>query len=244
LDSDRSAASLEYALKRGVEQAFQLEERELGVQRAGRGKRKALLLYEAAEGGLGVLRRLVEEADAFASVAREALRVCHFEEDGKDLKPDCKQACYECLLSYTNQPEAHLLDRWLVRDVLRELLEAHVEPRVHGRSREEHLAALKSRAGSGFEREFLDFLATCDYRLPDDAQKSFQEPRCIVDFFYEPNVVVFCDGPPHDHPDQRELDERVRRELTARGYRVIVIRWDEDLATQVARFPEVFGYGG
>ncbi len=244
LDSDRAAASLEYALKRGVEQVFELEERELGVQRAGRGERKALLLYEAAEGGLGVLRRLVEEPGAMAAVAREALRVCHYAEDGSDQKPECVQACYECLLSYTNQPEAHLLDRWLVRDVLRELLEAHVEPRVHGRSREEHLATLRSRAGSGFERQFLDFLATRDYRLPDDAQKSFQEPRCIVDFFYEPNVVVFCDGPPHDHPDQRELDERVRRELTARGYRVIVIRWDEDLATQVARFPEVFGYGG
>lgn len=244
LDSDRTAASLQYALKRGIEQAFQLEERELGVQRVGRGESRALLFYEAAEGGLGVLRRLVEEADAFAGVAREALSICHFRDDGTDLKPDCKQACYECLLSYTNQPEAHLLDRRLVQDVLAKLLDCVVERRVGGRSRGEHLEWLRAHAQSEFERTFLDFLATRDYRLPDDAQKSFQEPRCIADFFYEPNVAVFCDGPPHDHPDQQRVDERVRRELTALGYRVVVIRWDQDLATQVARYPEVFGHGG
>lgn len=237
----RVETSLQYALKRGLEQYFQLEERELEVERVGRGENRALLFYEAAEGGLGVLRRLVEEPDALAAVAREALRICHFGEDGSDIKPDCQQACYECLLSYTNQPEAHLLDRRLVRDLLLGLLECRVEPRVQGRSREEHLAMLQSRAGSGFERDFLDFLVTRDYRLPDEAQKSFQEPRCIADFFYAPNVVVFCDGPPHEHPDQGRIDERIRRELIAQGYRVIVIRWDEAIADQVARFPEVFG---
>ncbi|HXF68666.1 MAG TPA: DEAD/DEAH box helicase [Thermoflexus sp.] len=238
---ERTEASLEYALKRGIEQHFQLEERELGVERVGRGKNRALLFYEAAEGGLGVLRRLVEEPEALAAVAREALRICHFGEDGSDLKPACPQACYECLLSYTNQLEAHLLDRRRVRDLLLQLMECRVERRVQGRSPEEHLEALRSRAQSGFERDFLDFLAKGGYRLPDEAQKSFQEPRCIADFFYEPNVVVFCDGPPHDHPDRRRIDERVRRELLAQGYRVIVIRWDEDLKAQVERYPEVFG---
>ena len=242
-DSETAAASLAYALKRGIEQAFQLEERELGVQRVGRGKHRALLFYEAAEGGLGVLGRMVEEPDALAAVAREALRICHFGEDGSDLKANCAQACYECLLSYTNQLEAHLLDRWRVRDVLRELLKCRVERRVQERSRGEHLEVLRSRVQSKFERVFLDFLADGGYRLPDDAQKSFQEPRCIADFFYAPNVVVFCDGPPHDHPDQRRIDEQVRRGLMALGYRVIVIRWDQDLGTQVARFPEVFGHG-
>ncbi|MDR7517092.1 MAG: hypothetical protein QN212_07070 [Armatimonadota bacterium] len=110
-------------------------------------------------------------------------------------------------------------------------------------SRKEHLEALRTRTQSEFERQFLGFLAEGGYRLPDEAQKSFREPRCIADFFYEPNVVVFCDGPPHDQPDQQRIDERVRQELTALGYRVVVVRWGQDLATQVARFPEVFGHG-
>ncbi len=243
-EDERMLVSLQYALKRGIEHAFQLEERELGVERVGRGEYRALLFYEAAEGGLGVLRRLVEEPDAFARVAREALRICHYDEAGNDSKPDCRQACYECLLSYTNQAEALLLDRRLVRDVLRELCTSQVRPRRGGLSYEEHLAYLRSRTQSDFERRFLEFLSKGGYRLPDEAQKSFTEPRCIADFFYEPNVVVFCDGPPHDHPDQRRVDEAVRRELVARGYRVIVIDWHQEIELQVRRYPEVFGFPG
>ncbi|MEM4412676.1 MAG: DEAD/DEAH box helicase [Candidatus Caldarchaeum sp.] len=242
-ESDKTVVSLLYALQRGIEQAFQLEERELGVQLVGRGEKAALLFYEAAEGGLGVLRRIVEEPGAMAAVAREALRVCHYAEDGSDQKPECVQACYECLLSYTNQPDAFRLDRRRVRDILRAMRNSRVELRIRGVSREEHLEQLRARARSDFERQFLDFLAAGGHRLPDEAQKSFPEPRCIADFFYEPNVVVFCDGPPHDQPDQRRVDEKLRRELSDRGYRVIVVRWDHDLEDQIARYPEVFGHG-
>lgn len=239
-DWGRVEVSLQYALKRGIEQAFQLEERELGVERVGQGERRALLFYEAVEGGLGTLRRLVEEPDALAMVAWEALQVCHYDKDGRDLKPECTQACYECLLSYNNQMEALLLDRRLVRDMLLTLVDCRVEPRVRGVSQQEHLESLLDRTQSDFERRFLDFLTKGGYRLPDDAQKSFQEPRCIADFFYKPNVVVFCDGPHHGRPDQRQVDENIRRELLARGYRVIVIRWDEGFETAMTRYPEVF----
>lgn len=240
-ENDNAVVSLLYALKRGVEQTFQLEERELGVQRVGHGERTALLFYEAAEGGLGALRRLVEQPDALAAVAAEALQVCHYAEDGSDLKPDCVQACYECLLSYTNQPDAIRLDRRRVRDILLGMLNCQVERRYSRVSREEHLTQLRARVQSGLEHQFLDFLAAGSYRLPDEAQKSFQEPRCIADFFYEPNIVVFCDGPPHDQPGQQRVDEIIRSELVSRGYRVIVIRWDVDMQIQIGQHPEVFG---
>jgi Lhr-like helicase len=235
--------SLQYALKRGIEQTFQLEERELGVTRVGEGEWQSLLFYEAAEGELGVLRRLVEEVDALPQVAQAALSICHYDLDSNDRAERCVQACYECLLSYTNQLEARFLDRRAIRDLLRQLTTCQVRPRINSRSYEEHLASLRSQTQSAFEREFLDFLAQNGYRLPDDAQKSIQEPRCIADFFYAPNVLVFCDGPPHDTPGQRRIDDHLRRELIVRGWRVIVIRWNADLSSQVQCFPGVFGRG-
>ena len=236
--------SLMYALERAIAQVFQLEDSEIVVEAVGEGTGRALVFYEASEGGAGVLRRLVEEPDALAEVAQEALRLLHFDpETGDDLAKDGHRACYECLLSFSNQLTAQLLNRHRVRDFLRELMTSRVELWHDTRSREEHYRWLRSYTDgrSDLERGFLDTLYHGGYRLPDEAQRAISEPACIPDFFYEPNVCIFCDGPVHDEPDQRTRDEQVRRQLRARGYRVIVIRHDQDLARQIQRYPDVFG---
>ena len=80
------------------------------------------LLYEATEGGAGVLTRLVSQETGLAAVARQALRILHLDvgdgplpdasSDLKDLpETDCVAACYRCLMSYYNQPEHEILDR-------------------------------------------------------------------------------------------------------------------------------------
>src|SRR5262249_27583834 len=85
--------------------------------------RRAILAFEATEGGAGVLGRLLSESKAIAHVARAALSLMHF--DNIDIaigsgesealvdKPEanCVKGCYRCLLSYYNQPDHELIDR-------------------------------------------------------------------------------------------------------------------------------------
>ena len=120
-------ATLQAALKRGIEMTFQIEESELVAEPLPQqDDRKALLFYEAAEGGAGVLTRLATDSGAMAQVAAAALRLMHHGEpkgawavDGLSAlelkKPDgqsiCEAGCYQCLLSYFNQPDHPHINR-------------------------------------------------------------------------------------------------------------------------------------
>src|SRR5437764_11871891 len=90
-------ASLQAALKNAVEVRFQLEDNELAAEPLpDQDDRKLILLYEAAEGGAGVLRHLLDEPEALADVAGAALEVCHFDPDtGTDRgqAPTARERC-------------------------------------------------------------------------------------------------------------------------------------------------------
>jgi hypothetical protein len=120
----RTLATIQHALTRGIEAAYQLEEGEILAEPLPDAKdRRGLLLYEATEGGAGVLTRLVHEPDALARVAAEALRIMHLRvpPDPAQLPPaegladvegtECVAGCYRCLLSYYNQTDHEIIDR-------------------------------------------------------------------------------------------------------------------------------------
>lgn len=71
-------ATLQAALKRGIEMTFQIEESELVAEPLPKlDERRALLFYEASEGGAGVLTRLANDPASLAQVAHNALMLLH-----------------------------------------------------------------------------------------------------------------------------------------------------------------------
>jgi hypothetical protein len=76
---DQFLITLACALQRGIQLVYQVEEQEVAVELIGEGDQQRLLLWEAAEGGTGVWERIVSDPGSFATIAREALRVCHFD---------------------------------------------------------------------------------------------------------------------------------------------------------------------
>lgn len=249
LDSPSFLPSLQYALARGIEELFEVEESELASERIGEGEHLGILFYEGAEGGLGVLRRLAGEPSALAAVARKALELLHFDPDtGDDKRPGddengCSRACYECLMSYYNQRDHRLLNRHVVRDTLRALAESVTQVGDATRDYEAHYRWLRelTDSRSELERTLLDTLHSTGRRLPDFAQYTVPDVMTVPDFFYEPSVCVYCDGSVHDEPQQQASDEAIRRELKACGYRVIAIRHDCDLDEQIRDRNDVFG---
>jgi superfamily II DNA/RNA helicase len=140
---DAVIATLQYAISRGIDAVFQLEEGEiLSEPMPLRDARKGFLLYEATEGGAGVLGRLVAEPGLLARVAHTALSIMHFDvpEEGPlpadatglvdEKDTTCVAGCYRCLLSYFNQPDHELIDRRLepVKQALLRLAAGSVEP--------------------------------------------------------------------------------------------------------------------
>ena len=254
-------ATLQYALKRGIEAVFQLEESELVAEPLpGRDARRHLLFFESAEGGAGVLTRLAANAEALQRVARRALEICHFDLPEGPLEPEalvdtagagtakaCEAGCYRCLLSYYNQPEHALIDRRSegVKALLCRLTRATLQTGTQGRSPETHLAELTRRSNSSLEQAWLDFLKEAGLRLPDRAQPLLGEYHTQPDFAYsQSQALVYIDGPHHDGQAQRRLDEGITRGLEDAGF--TVIRFPKERTTWRAitqRYVDIFGVG-
>lgn len=226
IGTDQRMAAM-YALKRGIEAVYQLEGSELAVEalpsNTGDDAWSRLLFFEAAEGGAGVLRRLATEDGQLTQVARKALEIMHFDPDtGEDVKhaphatEDCAQACYDCLLSYSNQWDHQHLDRHCVLDLLKRLAASSVAVGAGGEAPDTQLERLQEACDSELEKKFLTLLVQHGYRLPDDAQQIVTGFYVRPDFAYHVDgmdVAIFVDGPHHDAAHQQEKDEQARMKL-------------------------------
>jgi hypothetical protein len=213
-----------------MEVRFQLEEGELLVEPLpDRERRAGLLFYEAAEGGAGVLTRLVYEPDLLASVAREALRLMHFAISDDDTTPipsadsltdvegACVRGCYRCLLSYFNQPDHEILDR---RDpAAREILVRLAQARTTIDKVEPSNEAPADQSQDGWVGRWLDAARLLSPPLPQWTLNDGVAPRWLPEYA----AVILPDTP-----------QSIREQLDLEGSTLFVFPADTD------KWPEAF----
>ncbi len=248
---EKFMATLQAALKNAIQVYFQLEDSELAAEPLPSAEpRNQILIYESAEGGAGVLRRLLEDGQiALIEVAKTALELLHFDPStGDDLhfpkgsKEACVAACYDCLMSYGNQWDHELLDRHLVRDYLLGMSRGTLNVSSSAKSREDHLRELVNKCDSKLEKDWLGFLYTKNLRLPTRAQVFYKPCMTRPDFLYDDHqAVVYVDGPPHDFPERQSRDRGQNSSMEDAGFQVIRFHHAESWDDVVKRFPSVFG---
>jgi len=243
--SETTMATLQSALRRGIEQTFQIEEAELVAEPLPDGDhRRALLFYEAAEGGAGVLSRLASEPNSLAEVARTALKLMHYSEpkcgawsytelpaqeekrvvDGQELRI-CEAGCYRCLLSYFNQPDHDVINR-MDADALKVLTALAnasvvraanpVPPAAENKRLDQWLAALNERK----------------LRRPDGIAVEINGGAGTADAHYKAvRTLVFL----------RQPGEAISTHAHDRGYRIIVFGEPETWPALFMQHADVFG---
>ncbi|MDO4558154.1 MAG: DUF1998 domain-containing protein, partial [Planctomycetia bacterium] len=243
--------SFQSAIANAIRRVFELEESELTVvPLPDEENRKHLLFYESSEGGAGVLRQLVRQPELFTEVVNTTMEVCHSDPDGKDLEPDCEAACYQCLMSYSNQMDHDQLDRRAILEMLQNLRRCRLKISPSGMSRDAHFRKLMedSDPASELEREWLQFLYDHDFALPDDAQHEIPACHVRADFAcHDRNrrCLIFIDGSVHDTPTRKEMDARQEESLTDLGWTVIRFRHDNrsEWLNIIRKYAGIFGEG-
>ena len=253
--SETAFISLLYALKRGIEQVFQLEESELAAEfLPDRDNHKVILFFEAAEGGAGVLTRLVSDPSAISRIACKSLEVCHYStksgnwlnhDDLDDHKSDCEAGCYHCLLSYFNQSEHPMIDRRNTElcDLLCRLTRSTNVRLEQRANKSDSFEQLLNASTSSLEKDWLDFIKSNGYRLPDKSQPHVEIYDTTPDFAYSNSqVLIYIDGPHHQNAIRQADDEAIDRRLSDAGFQVIRFATDQNTWPGIAeKFAWVFG---
>lgn len=237
--------TLMYALKHAIETYFQVEGNEIGAEIMGEGEMANILIYEAAEGSLGILSQIVENPSIYKALMKEAFHLCFVDKTDKEVPTsELVPATYDDLLSYYNQRHHAIINRNYIREALRMLMQAQIEVSSNDafNSYKEQYNFLQSArdTNSSTEEKFLQYLYQNGLKLPDEAQPNIPNMYVKPDFLYKPNICIFCDGTPHDTQSVQEDDTFKRKALKNAGYQVLVWHYKDSLATFVAKRPDIF----
>ncbi|WP_436395848.1 DEAD/DEAH box helicase [Acidithiobacillus ferriphilus] len=237
-------ATLQAALKRGIEMTFQIEEAELVAEPLPKSdERRALMFYEAAEGGAGVLTRLVSTPASLREVASAALQMMHYgkAEDGPwqfaaleaTDKHICEAGCYQCLLSYFNQPDHENINRRNT-DALKLLValanaEVHLTPSMVAPAVS---SSLPHSPGQSLTAQWLQAITQAGFRLPDATDVPVQQGAAIAAAQYAAaRALVFL----------TPISPDLHRVLSDKGWQVLDFADLAQWSIRFAAYPEIFG---
>ena len=198
-----------------------------------------------------MLRQLVSDPGALSRLADAALEICHYDKvSGQDLehapgvKEPCRAACYNCLMSYTNQLDHDILDRFAIKEELLKLRGTVVNCSPGALNREDHYLYLLDQCESLLEKRWLTWLKNSGLRLPNIAQHYLPDYMTRPDFLYEIGGVryaIYVDGPVHTQGQQSESDRRIDDRLENGGVMVLRFREGDDWDQIAAEHESLFG---
>lgn len=163
--------------------------------------RLAIMFYEATEGGAGVLTRLASDTSALARVVAQALVLLHHKapngswvyEDLPSLELTdknghhvCEAGCYQCLLSYFNQPDHDDINRRneAALKLLVAMTTAQVVPApVRVATRPATLAVV--RPANELHQQWMQALRQAGFLLPDEEQVSVANGTAVAAGVYK-----------------------------------------------------------
>lgn len=222
--------NLSFALKRAIEIQFQIESNEIGVIPMGNEEAPNILIYEAAQGSLGILSQLIDEPDKLKELFVTAYKALHFDPQTRDETEYGKtlpKASYEDLLTYYNQRHHEILDRYSIKEALECLMDCEMSQLNQGKDYDQQYQYLLDNydKSSHSELPFIQYLYKNKIALPHKAQVRMNDYYISADFVYNNGhgpVLIFCDGSVHDNELVKRDDEHKRKLLRDAGYDVIV----------------------
>ena len=234
--TEEGVVTLQYAMEKAIEQYYNIEPVEIDSHLMGSNENKNIMLYESAEGSIGVLKDIAKNPIRLRELFLKAYEICGYDFETKlDKYPNRSKANYEDLLSYYNQQDHLKINRHLIIKALELLILANPDDTIGG-SYEQKYEELKRgiHHRSPGEKELLDYLFSNGYRLPDYTNYNLEKFYIQPDFVYKKeNALIFVDGGIHKNAINKANDERNRKALDLAGYDVLV--WDET-AVPVASF--------
>ena len=241
--------SLSYALKRGIEKLFLVEESEIAVSLMGNPEKPNILIHEASEGSLGILSQLISDPIKMKEWFKASYEAIHFNPDTfeeTELGGTLPHASYLDLLSYYNQIYHNQLDRYSIKEILEYLIKCDIElVQGNDRDREEQYQYLLNAYDKSSSTEYLliKYLYDNGYALPDRAQVNLKDYYISADFVYkqgEHYSLIFCDGSVHDSFEQQNADKLKRQILTDAGHDCIVWHYSESIEELIQRRKDIF----